>query len=57
MGVRFRRNPQAHWSQFDLCRDFCDETKKLNRIVQVGNQGNSSPAWGKVRDLIQKGVI
>jgi predicted dehydrogenase len=49
--------PMGHWSQFDLCRDFCDETKKLNRIVQVGNQGNSSPAWGKVRDLIQKGVV
>jgi predicted dehydrogenase len=47
----------GHWSQFDLCREFCDETKKLQRVVQVGNQGNSSPAWGKVRDLIQKGVV
>ena len=49
--------PMGHWSQFDLCRQFADETKKLKRVVQVGNQGNSSPAWGKVRELIQKGVI
>ncbi len=49
--------PMGHWSQFDLCRDFCDETKKLQRIVQVGNQGNSSPAWGRVRELIQKGTV
>jgi predicted dehydrogenase len=49
--------PMGHWSQFDLCREFCDETKKLQRVVQVGNQGNSSPAWGKVRDLVQKGVV
>jgi predicted dehydrogenase len=49
--------PMGHWSQFDLSVQFCDETKKLNRVVQVGNQGNSSPAWGKVRELIQKGVV
>jgi predicted dehydrogenase len=49
--------PMGHWSQFDLCRKFCDETKRLKRVVQVGNQGNSSPAWGKVRDLMQKGVV
>jgi predicted dehydrogenase len=48
--------PMGHWSQFDLCRQFAAETAKLKRIVQVGNQGNSSPAWGKVRDLVQKGV-
>lgn len=49
--------PMGHWSQFDLCRQFAEETVRLKRIVQVGNQGNSSPAWGKVRDLVQKGVI
>lgn len=49
--------PMGHWSQFDLCRQFAEETAKLKRVVQVGNQGNSSPAWGKVRELIQKGVI
>ena len=49
--------PMGHWSQFDLCRKFCEETQQLKRVVQVGNQGNSSPAWGKVRDLIQKGVV
>ena len=49
--------PMGHWSQFDLCREFCEETQKLRRVVQVGNQGNSSPAWGKVRDLIQQGAV
>jgi predicted dehydrogenase len=49
--------PMGHWSQFDLCREFAEETVKLKRVVQVGNQGNSSPAWGKVRDLVQKGTV
>jgi predicted dehydrogenase len=49
--------PMGHWSQFDLCRQFCDESQTLKRVVQVGNQGNSSPAWGKVRDLFQQGVV
>lgn len=49
--------PMGHWSQFDLCRQFCDESQKLKRVVQVGNQGNSSPAWGKVRTLVQQGAV
>ena len=49
--------PMGHWSQFDLCRQFAEETLKLKRIVQVGNQGNSSPAWAKVRELVQRGAI
>jgi predicted dehydrogenase len=49
--------PMGHWSQFKLCREFGREMVKLKRIVQVGNQGNSSPAWGKVRELVQQGAI
>jgi len=49
--------PMGHWSQFDLSRQFCAEAQKLQRVVQVGNQGNSSPAWGKVRDLVQQGAV
>jgi predicted dehydrogenase len=49
--------PMGHWSQFNLCREFGEETVRLKRIVQVGNQGNSSPAWGKVRELFQQGAI
>lgn len=49
--------PMGHWSQFDLAHQFAEETRKLNRIVQVGNQGNSSEAWKKVAELIQKGTI
>jgi predicted dehydrogenase len=49
--------PMGHWTQFDLSKTFYDETLKLQRIVQVGNQGNSSPAWQKVRDLVQEGAI
>ena len=49
--------PMGHWSQFDLSRRFYEETLKLQRVVQVGNQGNSSPAWQKVRELIQQGAI
>lgn len=49
--------PMGHWSQFNLCRKFFEETQKLKRVVQVGNQGNSSPAWGKVRELVQQGAV
>jgi predicted dehydrogenase len=49
--------PMGHWSQFEVCRQFCDESQRLKRVVQIGNQGNSSPAWGKVRDLVQQGAV
>jgi predicted dehydrogenase len=49
--------PMGHWTQFDLSRQFCEETKKLKRVVQVGNQGNSSPAWQKVKELVQQGAV
>ena len=49
--------PMGHWAQFDLSKQFCEEAQKLNRVVQVGNQGNSSPAWQKVRELVQQGAI
>ena len=49
--------PMGHWSQFDLCRHFAEKVRKLNRVVQVGNQGNSSPAWAKFRELVQAGAI
>jgi predicted dehydrogenase len=49
--------PMGHWTQFDLARQFYDETVKLKRVVQIGNQGNSSPAWQKVRELVQSGAI
>lgn len=49
--------PMGHWTQFDLSRVFCEETVKLKRVVQIGNQGNSSVAWQKVRELVQGGAI
>ncbi len=49
--------PMGHWSQFALSRQFYQETVKLKRVVQIGNQGNSNVAWKQVRDLIQKGAI
>jgi predicted dehydrogenase len=49
--------PMGHWSQFDLSRQFYEETCSLKRVVQIGNQGNSSPAWQKVRELVQLGAI
>jgi len=49
--------PMGHWSQFDLSRKFYEETIKLKRVVQIGNQGNSSPAWQKVKALVQQGAI
>lgn len=49
--------PMGHWTQFDLSRQFYEETQKARRVVQIGNQGNSSPAWQKVKELVQKGAI
>lgn len=49
--------PMGHWTQFDLSRQFYEETSQLQRIVQIGNQGNSSPAWQKVRELVQGGAV
>jgi predicted dehydrogenase len=49
--------PMGHWTQFTLSKQFYQETVRLKRIVQVGNQGNSSPAWQKVKELVQQGAI
>jgi predicted dehydrogenase len=49
--------PMGHWSQFDLSKQFYQETKQLKRIVQIGNQANSSPAWKEVGELIRQGAI
>lgn len=49
--------PMGHWSQFPLSKQFFEETKKLGRVVQIGNQGNSNVAWKKVAEMIQQGAI
>lgn len=49
--------PMGHWSQSELSKRFYQETKKLGRVVQIGNQGNSNVAWKQVADLIRKGAI
>ncbi|MBI5385212.1 MAG: Gfo/Idh/MocA family oxidoreductase [Verrucomicrobia bacterium] len=49
--------PMGHWSQTKLSKEFYHETLKLKRVVQIGNQANSSPEWKKVGDLIKQGVI
>jgi predicted dehydrogenase len=47
----------GHWTQFAKSKELFEETRRLKRVVQVGNQGNSSSAWKKVEDLIKKGTI
>ena len=49
--------PMGHWTQTRLSRDFYHETQKLGRVVQIGNQANSSPAWAQVGELIRQGAI
>jgi predicted dehydrogenase len=49
--------PMGHWTQFELSKQFYAETIRTKHVVQIGNQGNSSPAWQKVRELIQQGAI
>jgi predicted dehydrogenase len=49
--------PMGHWSQTALSRQFYHETQKLKRVVQIGNQGNSSQAWKKVAALVRQGAV
>jgi predicted dehydrogenase len=49
--------PMGHWTQTALSRQFFEETRKLQRVVQIGNQANSSPEWRRVRQHIQEGAI
>ncbi len=49
--------PMGHWTQFQLSGELLRETRRLDRVVQVGNQGNSSSFWPRIRELIQKGTI
>jgi len=49
--------PMGHWSQWSLAKQFYEETVRLGRVVQIGNQGNSNPAWQKVRELVRQGAI
>jgi predicted dehydrogenase len=49
--------PMGHWSQAALSRQFYLETQRLKRVVQIGNQGNSSQAWRKVAELVRQGAV
>ncbi len=49
--------PMGHWTQVDLSHTFFEETRKLGRVVQIGNQGNSNPLWGKLGEIVRSGAI
>ena len=49
--------PMGHWSQFALCQQFYEATRKSDRVIQMGIQINSNSAWQKVKELIQRGDI
>ncbi len=49
--------PMGHWSQFALSKQFFTETRRLGRVVQIGNQANSSSAWRQVAAIIREGKI
>jgi predicted dehydrogenase len=49
--------PMGHWTQTALSRQFFHETQQRGRIVQIGNQANSSPEWRKVGEQIEQGAI
>lgn len=49
--------PMGHWTQTALSKEFYRETARLKRIVQIGNQANSSAEWARVGDLIRKGAV
>ena len=49
--------PMGHWSQAALSKQFYQETHRLKRVVQIGNQGNSSQAWKKVAELVRQGAV
>ncbi len=49
--------PITHWRQFELTKRVAAEVKKHKRIVQVGTQGMSDPAWHEAARLVKEGAI
>jgi predicted dehydrogenase len=49
--------PITHWRQFELTKRMSAEVKKHKRIVQVGTQGMSDPAWHEAAELVKEGAI
>jgi len=49
--------PLTHWSQMDLAYQLGEETRKNERIVQVGTQYVADDAYAEVRKLIGEGII
>jgi predicted dehydrogenase len=49
--------PLTHWSQMDLARQLGEETRRQQRIVQVGTQYVADDAYAEIRKLIKDGIV
>ncbi|RJP20637.1 MAG: gfo/Idh/MocA family oxidoreductase, partial [Candidatus Omnitrophota bacterium] len=49
--------PLCHWRQIDLPQQLVETAKKTGRLVQIGTQWISNPAYKKAKELIQNGAI
>ena len=49
--------PVTHWRQFELTKKLADAVAASDRVFQLGTQAMSDPAWRKMKELVQQGVI
>jgi predicted dehydrogenase len=49
--------PVSHWRQFELTKKMAEEVRAAGVPFQLGTQGMSDPAWPRMRQLIQDGLI
>ncbi|HNY86919.1 MAG TPA: Gfo/Idh/MocA family oxidoreductase [Candidatus Hydrogenedentes bacterium] len=49
--------PVTHWRQFELTKELARVAKETGCVFQLGSQGMSDPAWAKMRELVQQGLI
>jgi predicted dehydrogenase len=49
--------PLSHWRQFPLVKKLAQEVKQAGRVVQVGVQYLTDPAYHQMRKLVQEGLI
>ncbi|MCX7818679.1 MAG: Gfo/Idh/MocA family oxidoreductase [Kiritimatiellae bacterium] len=49
--------PLSHWRQFELTKRLAEAAKAVGRVITVGCQAMSDPAWRQMKDLVRQGVI
>ncbi len=49
--------PVTHWRQFELTKRLAEAAKSSGRVITVGCQAMSDPAWRQMKQLVREGLI